>query len=89
MPEFAYFLLIFVKCVLWVLEIAMFVRAVLSWFPGGDDNVLERFVRIITEPFIAPIRFIFDKFGWGSDLPLDLPFFVTLILISIASAFML
>ena len=89
MPGFAYFILILVRCVLWVLEIAMFVRAVLSWFPGGDDNVLERFVRIITEPFIAPIRLIVDKFGWGSDLPLDLPFFVTLILISIASAFML
>lgn len=89
MSGFAYFVLIFVRCVLWVLEIAMFVRAVLSWFPDGDGNVLERFVRMITEPFIIPIRFIFDKFGWGSDLPIDLPFMVTLILISIVSALML
>ena len=88
MPGFAYFLLIFLRYALWVLDISMFVRAVLSWFPGGDDNVFERFVRIITEPFIIPVRFIFDKLGWGSDLPIDLPFFVTFILISIVSAFM-
>lgn len=89
MPGFAYFILIFIRYFLFVLEVAMFVRAVLSWFPGGEDSVLERFLRIITEPFILPIRFIFDKFGWGSDLPIDLPFFVTLILISIVSAFMM
>lgn len=87
MQEFALFILIFLRYALWVLDTAMFVRVVLSWFPGGDDSALERFVRIITEPFVIPIRYIFDKFGWGTDLPIDLPFFVTFVLISIVSAF--
>lgn len=85
MPAFAYFIIIFLKTVLFAIEIAMFLRAILSWLPGTEELSINAFLVMITEPFIVPIRSIFDYFGWFRNLPLDISFFVTYILISILS----
>ncbi|MBQ9080739.1 MAG: YggT family protein [Clostridia bacterium] len=85
MPAIAYFIIILLQGILWVLNTAMFVRAVLSWFPGDDETTLEKFLRIITEPVIMPIRTIFERFGWFQGLPIDISFFVTFILLSVLS----
>ena len=68
------------------LEICMLVRAVLSWFPIRDDNPILRFVEMVTEPLIAPIRALLDRTGWFRNFPLDMSFFVTFLLISAAGA---
>jgi len=65
-----------------VLEICMLVRAVLSWFPIQDDNPILSFVCMVTEPVVAPIRALFDHFGWFQNFPLDVSFFVAFMLIS-------
>jgi YggT family protein len=67
-------------------ELCMLVRAVLSWFPVRDDNPILRFVEMVTEPLIAPIRALFDRMGWFRNFPLDMSFFVAFLLLSAVNA---
>ena len=62
---------------------AMFVRAVLSWFPGTDDNVVFNIAFAVTEPFIIPVRFLLEKIEWVRNAPLDVSFFVTFLILSL------
>ena len=63
-------------------ELCMLVRAVLSWFPRREDNPISRFVCMVTEPLIAPIRALFDRMGWFQNFPLDMSFFAAFLLLS-------
>ena len=58
-----------------VVQFAMLIRAILSWFP--IDNRFVDFLHAITEPFIVPVRLLFEKMNWFSGLPIDVSFFVT------------
>ncbi len=60
----------------------MLVRVVLSWLPISDDNVIDEFVYMATEPFIIPVRIIFDRFDFMNGLPIDIPFFVSYLLLA-------
>ncbi len=68
-------------------EIILIFRAILSWLPvfGGISEILER----VTEPIILPARVLFDKLGISLPLPIDLPFFITLIAISLLESMIL
>ena len=68
-----------------VLQLAMFVRAILSWIPGADENKLGDFLYAVTEPFITPVRVILDRIPLFQGFPLDMSFFFTFILLSILS----
>ena len=65
-----------------VIQLAMLVRAIMSWFPM-DGNRFTDFLFAITEPFIYPVRMLFDKLNWFTGLPIDVSFLVTYIIISI------
>ncbi len=60
----------------------MLVRVVLSWLPISDDNAIEEFVYMVTEPFIVPIRIIFDRFNIMNGLPIDITFFVSCVFLA-------
>ena len=64
------------------LELCMLIRAVLSWFPLREDNPINRFVCMVTEPLIAPIRALFDRTGLFRNFPLDMSFFAAFLLLS-------
>ena len=54
-------LYVIVQCVLIfidVLSVAMFVRAILSWFTMGEQTKLGTFMYVVTEPVILPVRAI-------------------------------
>lgn len=68
------------------LQLAMLVRAVLSWLPLSDDNKIEAFVYGITEPIIYPVRVILERFDGLANFPLDIPFFLTFIILSLLSS---
>ena len=70
-----------------VLQAAMFVRAIMSWFPFGEGK-FANFLYALTEPIILPVRILFEKMNWGTDLPIDIPFFVTFLLLSFLSMFL-
>ena len=68
-----------------ILSIAMLARAVLSWFPAGNQSRLGAFLYMVTEPIILPIRLLCNRFGWFQGLPLDMPFFLSMILLTFLS----
>ena len=62
-------------------QIAMLIRAILSWFP--IDNRFVDFVCTMTEPFIYPMRRLFEKMGWFQGLPVDVSFMASYLLITV------
>ena len=78
-----------VQALLSVVQLCFLVRAILSWLPLSDDNPLVTFTAMVTEPIIAPIRALFDHFGWFRDFPLDVSFFVAFILVNLVGSLLL
>jgi uncharacterized protein YggT (Ycf19 family) len=71
-----------VVLILSLFQLAMLIRAIMSWFPG-DSNKFEIFLYAITEPLILPVRKLFERLNWFQELPIDISFFVTYLLLSI------
>ena len=63
-------------------QLAMLIRAILSWFPMDSNKFLD-FLYAITEPFIVPIRMLFQKMNWFQNLPIDISFMVAYLLLSL------
>ena len=59
-----------------IISFAMMLRAILSWFVDGE-GAFTRFLFVITEPAIMPIRKLFHKMNWFQDVPIDLSFTFT------------
>lgn len=65
------FITTFVVILAQALTIAIFVRAILSWFPNvSNDNPLVALVYQITEPILAPLRAIIPLVGMIDITPL-------------------
>ncbi|MBQ9416269.1 MAG: YggT family protein [Clostridia bacterium] len=62
-----------VMVVLGLLQFALLIRAVLSWFTD-EDNKISAFMTFITEPVILPFRKLFYKMNWFQSTPMDVPF---------------
>ena len=69
------------------LQTAMLIRAILSWFEMGGGKFIN-FLYAITEPFIAPVRALFEKMNWLQNSPIDFSFLVTYLLISFLTLFL-
>ena len=78
-----------VQALLAVVQLCFLVRAILSWFPVRDDNPILSFVCMVTEPFVAPIRALFEKMGWFRNFPLDMSFFVAFVLVGMLDSILL
>lgn len=76
-----------VRLILSAVTLAMFVRAVLSFFPI-EEGAVHAFLAMITEPFVLPIRILFEKMGIAEGIPLDIPFFVSYLILTIISMFL-
>lgn len=66
---------------LYALQDLMFIRAVLSWIPVLQDNVIAHFIHGVTEIFIAPVREFMNRFDAFRTMPIDLSFIATYILL--------
>jgi YggT family protein len=63
-----------------ILVICLFVRAILSWFPGGRRSFIYNALSVITEPFVSPVRKLIQKSPLGGGV-LDFSFIIVLVLI--------
>ena len=72
-----------VSLILDALMLLMFLRAIMSWIPGAADNSVGNFLFTVTEVIISPVRALFDALGINTAFPIDIPFFVTFIVLSI------
>lgn len=83
MPTVVYFIVLLARTVVTVLLVAMFVRAVLSWFIDDEDSRLVRFLNLVTEPMIMPVKSLFERLGWFQNLPIDISFYVSYLLLAL------
>ena len=82
MSELIYVLIRFVTISIDVITLAMSVRAVISWFYDGDGPFI-RFLYVITEPAIMPIRLLLVKMNWLQGSPLDFSYLFTYVVLFI------
>lgn len=83
MQAFLYVIARTVQLLLGFLELAMFLRAILSWFVTDEENRLMIFLYAVTEPIILPIRVLCSKIRALDESPLDVPFFITMLLLTL------
>lgn len=55
-----------------VLQLAMLIRAILSWFPM--ENFLVDLIYTVTEPILYPFRLLFERLNLFQDFPIDMSF---------------
>ena len=82
MTEVLHVIATVVVLLLSAVQLAMLVRAVMSWFPM-EPNRFTDFLYGITEPFIYPVRLLFERMNWFQNLPIDISFMVTYLLLSL------
>ncbi len=61
----------------------MFIRAILSWFDVNMNNPLIKFLFVVTEPVVQPVRKLFVKMNWFQNMPIDLSFSATFLILFI------
>jgi uncharacterized protein YggT (Ycf19 family) len=83
-----YVIMLCLTMFIYVVDIAMLGRAVLSWFTMGEQTRIGAFLYVVTEPFIMPIRNLCHRFGWFQGVPLDMPFLITSMLMMLVSVFL-
>lgn len=70
MPYVAGWLQTFLGILISVLDVAILVRVLLSWFPVDPRNPIVRLVFDVTEPVLAPFRRILPTIGMIDLSPL-------------------
>ena len=64
------YLLNFLRLLCEVLTIAIFLRAIFSWFSPRPTNILASVLYYVTEPVLAPLRRIVPRVGMLDFTPL-------------------
>ena len=73
------FLYIFAKTVSVIIELvffAMMIRVIMPFFFDIEESRVYALAYYISEPFVAPVRFVMVKMNWGQDSPIDWAFFM-------------
>jgi YggT family protein len=76
----------FATILLVVLEIAVFLRAMLSWFPMDQGSPVIRILDDITEPLLRPLRRVVPRVGMIDITPM-VAMLVLYVLIQAVGAF--
>ena len=79
-----YFLKNTAVLLLYVLNIGLFLRAILSWIDPEMSFRVSAFLYTLTEPVIQPIRKLCHKKNWFQRTPIDMPFMITVLLVIVA-----
>jgi len=64
------FVLFFVNILFFILQFAIIIRALMSWFNPSPENPIARIVYEITEPVLAPLRRIVPRIGMIDITPI-------------------
>jgi YggT family protein len=68
--DVARFFLMFISTLIYILNFAIIIRALMSWFNPSPENPIVRFVIEITEPVLAPLRRIVPRIGMMDITPI-------------------
>jgi YggT family protein len=86
MRQLLYVFCHFVDIMLTVLQLLMFARALTSWILADDDSPIVEFLYAVTEPLIIPVRALLERSEFIRDLPIDVSFFATYILLTVVQS---
>lgn len=85
-----------VRIIAWILfslieayQMIMVVRAICSWIPPVRETKFFRFLCMLTEPLLRPIRELLNKLSWVRMIPLDFSFIVLYFLLSAVSSILI
>lgn len=78
-----YFLVSAVHLFLTIEHLLFLARAIISWLFMAEEGVIPNFLYAMTEPLILPVRALLDRFESIRDFPIDVPFLVTVLLMSL------
>lgn len=73
----------------YLLEMLIFVRIILSWFPMGYNSSIGRFLYNMTEPILGPVRDMVDKSPLGGGYGLDFSPIFALILMRLVQSLLI
>ena len=68
---------------IYIIELAIFARILLSWIPISRDNPLVKLIYQLTEPILAPIRRLVEKSSIGSGMMFDFSPIIAILLIEL------
>ncbi len=85
---FIYFFKQTLLVLIYALDIALFLRAILSWFDPMQSNRFSGFLVLLTEPIIIPFRMLCAKFHWFEGFPIDMPFMMTILVLMVIQTFL-
>ncbi|MBQ7374344.1 MAG: YggT family protein [Clostridia bacterium] len=88
METIFYFLAKCVQILLDIVSLSMMVRAIMPIFADVEESGFYALTVAITEPFVAPVRFLFAKLNIGQDTPIDMAFFATYIILWVLGIFL-
>ena len=84
-------LVLFARLIMILLELvsyAMIVRMLFPLFARVEDSKIYNFVCCVTEPFIAPVRFLLVKLNLLQNSPIDWSFTITYLIIILLQSFL-
>ena len=73
---------------LWLLEILLFIRAIISWIPEAENNKFSELIKKVTEPLLLPFRELVSRSAIGEGFFLDISFIVVLLILEMARRFL-
>jgi len=74
-----------VRRIIDLMLLLMFIRAILSWIPEMSESRFGEFMFTVTEWIIMPVRALFEKLNFSPELPIDIPFLATLLILTVLS----
>ena len=87
MIEALYVVTTIVRVFLSLLQLAMLIRVIMSWF-AMDSNRFMEFLYGVTEPFVYPFRALFNRLNWFQNMPIDMSFTIAYLAIFILIIFL-
>jgi YggT family protein len=79
------FVAVFVELLTTILSFAIFIRAILSWFPNASNNTIGVILAQITDPVLVPLRRVLPTIGMIDITPLVAILLLQFINIMVAS----
>lgn len=76
-----YIILSALNYLIWIIVVLIFLRSILSWFPGGSESKTGSILFTLTEPILGPIRRVFMKFEFARSSPFDFSPVVAILLL--------
>lgn len=86
MELFLYLIVKFVDIALSFVIFAMLARSVMSLFMADEDNIFYVLVYTVTEPFVFPLRALFERMNWFQNMPIDISFFCSAMLVMLVQS---